>query len=172
MPVVILVDEYDKPLVRNLDHDGNFEACRTKLTALYSNFKTCAAHIKLVFSIEDGEPEEFMKCLQAYFDGVPYDMKMDNENNFQNAFYILTTLLGIQTEAEVHTSDGRIDLVLKSEDFIFVVELKYDGTAREAMEQIERKHYGRQFENDPRRVFLIGASFSSEHRTIDDWKIF
>ena len=68
----------------------------------------------IVDAIRDGEPEEMMKSLDAFFAGIPYDLKMDNENNFHNAFYILTTLIGIDTQAEVHTSDGRIYLIIES----------------------------------------------------------
>lgn len=125
----------------------------------------------LVKSVKTGVPEEFMECLQAYFAGVPYSMEMDNEKNFHNAFYILTSLLDIQANAEVVTSDGRIDMLLQSRKFIFVIELKYDGTAREALDQILRKRYDLQWRNDPRTLFKIGASFSSETRTVGDWLI-
>lgn len=125
----------------------------------------------LVDSVRTGDPNEFMKCLQAYFAGVPYSMEMDNEKNFQNAFYILTTLLGLNTDAEVQTSDGRIDMVIQSRRCIFVIELKFDATAKEAIDQIERKRYALQWRNDPRTLFKIGAMFSSETRTVGDWII-
>lgn len=125
----------------------------------------------LVKSVKTGAPNEFMECLQAYFAGVPYSMDMDNEKNFHNAFYILATLLDLDTDAEVQTSDGRIDMLLQSRKYIFVVELKYNGTAQEALAQIDRKHYAMQWHNDPRTLFKIGASFSSETRTVSDWLI-
>ena len=125
----------------------------------------------LVDAARTGHPDKMMECLQSYFAGVSYAMKMENENNFHNAFYILTSLLAINAEAEVQTSDGRIDMLLKSADFIFIIELKYDGTARQALDQINEKRYCLQFRNDPRTVYRIGANFSSETRTIGDWII-
>ncbi|MDE5870603.1 MAG: PD-(D/E)XK nuclease domain-containing protein, partial [Muribaculaceae bacterium] len=107
----------------------------------------------------------------AYFAGIPYDLKLDNENNFHNAFYILTTLIGIDAKAEVHTSDGRIDLLIETPRYIYVIELKYDATPEEALRQIEDKGYARQFAADPRRLFMIGVSFSSETRRIEGWRI-
>ncbi|MDE6551532.1 MAG: ATP-binding protein [Muribaculaceae bacterium] len=119
--------------------------------------------------IRYGEPEQMMKSLDAYFAGVPYDLKLDNENNFHNAFYILTTLIGIDAKAEVHTSDGRIDLLIETPKYIYVIELKYDGTPEEALHQIEEKGYVRKFTSDSRKVFKIGVNFSSETRRIEGW---
>lgn len=126
---------------------------------------------RLVISLKHGRPQAFMESLQAYFAGIAYMLKMENENNFHNAFYILSTLLGLNAKAEVQTSDGRIDMLLESYDSIFVIELKYDGSARDALDQIKEKRYDLQFRNDARTVYRIGANFSSETRTIGDWII-
>ncbi len=118
-----------------------------------------------------GNANSAMKCLQAYFAGVHFKMKMDNENNFHNAFYILIDLLGLDTETESATSDGSIDIVIKTEDYIYVIELKYDGSAEEALKQIEDKKYSRKFQMDSRQLIEIGVNFSSETRCIEDWEI-
>ncbi|MDE5871233.1 MAG: ATP-binding protein [Muribaculaceae bacterium] len=126
---------------------------------------------KINKSIRNGDPEQMMKSLSAYFAGIPYDLKLDNENNFHNAFYILTTLIGIEAKAEVHTSDGRIDLLIETPKFIYVIELKYDASAEEALRQIEEKGYVRKFATDSRKLFKIGVGFSSKTRRIDGWRI-
>ncbi len=118
-----------------------------------------------------GKPEQLMKYLDSYFASVPYDLKMDNENNFHNAFYILMTLLGLDTKAEVHTSDGRMDLLIETPNFIYIIELKFDSSPQEALKQIEEKKYARQFQTDPRQIFKIGVNFSSETRCIESWEI-
>ena len=118
-----------------------------------------------------GEPNEAMKCMQAYFAGVHFKMKMDNENNFHNAFFLLMDLIGLETEAESATSDGMIDITIKTEDYIYVIELKYDGSAEEALRQIEEKKYCRKFQTDKRHIIRIGVNFSSQTRCIEDWKI-
>ena len=122
-------------------------------------------------SVGRGKPDDMLKSLRAYFAGIPYDLKMDNENNFHNAFYILVTLIGLDAKAEAHTSDGRIDLLIETTDYVYVIELKYDASADDALRQIEEKEYALQFEADGRKVFRIGVSFSSETRRIEDWKI-
>ena len=120
-------------------------------------------------SINRGKPEDMLKSLRAYFAGIPYDLKMDNENNFHNAFYILVTLIGLNAKAEVHTSDGRIDLLIETPEYVYVIELKYDASAEDALRQIEEKEYALRFEVEGRKVFRIGVSFSSEKRRIEDW---
>ena len=112
-----------------------------------------------------------MRRLQEYFAGIPYELKMDNENNFHNAFYILMTMLNFDVQAEASTSDGRIDLLLKSKKFIYVIELKYDGSTREALDQINGKDYALQFRSDPRKLIKIGVNFSSKTRRIESWLI-
>ncbi len=118
-----------------------------------------------------GEPDKAMKCLQAYFAGVHFKMKMDNENNFHNAFFLLMDLMGLETETESATSDGSIDITVKTEDYIYVIELKYDGSAEKALRQIEEKKYDRKFQMDGRQIIRIGVNFSSETRCIEDWII-
>lgn len=126
---------------------------------------------KIVDSLYDGQPEMTMRCLQIYFAGIDYSLKMENENNFHNAMFLLFNLLGLETKAEVHTSDGRIDLEVETDDYIYIIELKYDHSAEEALRQIEEKKYYLKYELDSRKIFLIGASFNAQSRRIDDWKI-
>ena len=118
-----------------------------------------------------GESDKAMKCMQAYFAGVHFKMKMDNENNFHNAFFLLMDLVGLDTETESATSDGSIDITVRTDDYIYVIELKYDGTAEQALRQIEEKRYDRKYQMDGRQIIRIGVNFSSETRCIEDWKI-
>ena len=89
--------------------------------------------------MEEGRVEAFMKRLESMFAGIGYDMKFDEERNVQNAFLILFSLIGLNVDAEVRTSDGRIDILVRTNDYVYIMELKYDGTPEEALEQIERK---------------------------------
>lgn len=69
---------------------------------------------------------------------------------------------------EYHTSRGRIDLVLQTDKFIYIMEFKLNGTAEEALQQINDKHYALPFETDGRRLFKIGVNFSAETRNIEN----
>lgn len=122
---------------------------------------------KITNSILLGKPAELMTALEAFFAGIPYDLKMDNENNFHNALYILVSLIGVNARAEEHTSDGSIDLLIETPKFVYLIELKYNGTSRQALDQINDKKYARKYLTDNRRIFKIGATFSSTTRTIE-----
>ncbi|MDE6194484.1 MAG: PD-(D/E)XK nuclease domain-containing protein [Muribaculaceae bacterium] len=71
----------------------------------------------------------------------------------------------------MHTSDGRIDLLIRTPKFIYIIELKYDATPEQALSQIEEKGYARRFATDSRLLFKIGVNFSSRTRRIEAWKI-
>lgn len=118
-----------------------------------------------------GQPDSAMEAMQTYFAGVDFKLKMDNENNFHNAFYLLMDLIGLDTQAEVSTSDGSIDLLIKTEDYIYIIELKYNHSAEEALRQIDDKEYVRPYRHDGRKIFKIGVAFSSKTRCIEDWKV-
>ena len=76
--------------------------------------------------------------------------------------------MGFYIDAEYRTSDGRIDLLLKTDDYIYVMELKLNGTAQDAIDQIDAKGYTLPFRTDSRKLFKIGISFSNTTRNIDD----
>ena len=119
----------------------------------------------------DGDPELAMKAMQSYFAGVDYSLRIENENNFHNAFFLLTNIIGLKTKAESHTSEGRIDIEISTDEFAYIIELKYDHSAQEALDQIDEKHYARKYQMDCRKVFLIGVEFSSKTRCIESWLI-
>lgn len=114
-----------------------------------------------------GQPEKLVRNLNIFLSGIPYDMKMENENNLHNAIYILLTLIGMKAETEVRSSDGRIDLVVKTHLYIYIIELKFDRSAQEAIDQIEEKQYALPYANDTRRLFKIGINFSTSSRRLD-----
>lgn len=126
---------------------------------------------EFVKDLRRGNPEGFMKRLQTFFASIPYDMEMNDERNFHNAIYVFIAMLGLRAEAEEKTSDGRMDITVKTDKYIYIIELKYDSSALEALAQIEEKQYRLKYASDPRQKVLIGASFSSKTRRIDDWLI-
>lgn len=92
---------------------------------------------KLARALRAGKPEEFMNVLDTIFSGATYLIEINSEKSFQQAMYIIMELLGEYVEAERHTSNGRIDLLLQTKDYIYIVELKIDNTADAALQQIE-----------------------------------
>lgn len=124
-----------------------------------------------VRDIRKGDPDAFLERLRGLFADTPYELIRDLELHYQNVLFIVFKLVGFYVRAEYHTSNGRIDLVLQTDCYTYVMEFKLNGTAEEALRQIEDKHYGLPFESDGRKLFKIGVNFSSKNRTIERWII-
>lgn len=126
-----------------------------------------------VYELQDeivrGEVDAFMKRLRSLFSDTSYELRMDEELNVQNALFILFKLIGIYVDAEYRTSEGRIDILLRTNDYVYIMELKYDKSAREALDQIERKGYALPWSIDDRKIIAIGINISKSKRTIDEW---
>ena len=126
---------------------------------------------ELVKSLSTGDAERFMQQMQSVLADTPYDIVKDLENHYQNVMYIVTKLLGFYVQAEYRTSRGRIDLLIKTDQYIYVIELKHEGTPEEALSQINAKDYILPFTQDGRQVIKIGANISRETRNLDRWVI-
>ena len=121
--------------------------------------------------INAGKAEDFMQRLQALTANISYEILANCENDFQNLLFIIFSLASMKPTVERRTSDGRIDMVIETEKFIYVMEYKVDGTAQEAMDQINSKQYSLPWMADHRPVIKIGASFSTTERRLTDYLI-
>lgn len=119
-----------------------------------------------------GDVDGAMRRLKAFLAGIPYNVSGKlPEIYFENNLYIIFSLVGVDTNTEWYTSDGRIDVIVRVPRFIYLLELKLDRPVTEAMEQIERKDYARQFEFDGRHVIKLGIEFSTRTRNIHSWRL-
>ena len=115
-----------------------------------------------------------MQRLKSLFAHVPYATKNSEqitEQNFQNVIYLVFLLLGEFVEVEHHYSQGRADCIVQNKDYVYLFEFKRDKSADEALQQIENAKYAEPFLSDKRTLIKIGASFSSEEKTLVEWKI-
>ena len=80
------------------------------------------------------------------------------------------TAFGADIIAEEPTAKGRADIILKVQKGIYVIELKYDGTAEEALAQIDQRGYAEKYRLDGRPITKVGIAFSSKERNITEWK--
>lgn len=124
-----------------------------------------------VADIEQGNAEQFILRLRSLFSDTPYELIKDLENHYQNLVWLLHKLLGMHVQAEYHTSDGRIDMVLQTPKFCYVIEFKFDGSAQEAMDQISRKDYTLPFALSGQQIIRIGMNISRETRNVEDYLI-
>ena len=127
--------------------------------------------VHFVEALRNGDAERFMTLLQAFYADNDYQLTGKLEVYFQNSLLIIFKLLGYYVQAERHTSKGRMDITLQTKDFIYILELKVDKSADEALQQIEDKQYAAPFKADPRKLYKIGVCFSSEERGIKNWKV-
>lgn len=127
--------------------------------------------VNFVKEVRSGDIDGFMKRLQSFFSDTPYELVRDLELHYQNVLFIIFRLVGFYTQAEYHTSEGRVDLVIRTDQFIYVMEFKLDGTAEEALQQIEEKQYALPFVSDSRRLFKVGVNFSNATRNIEKWLV-
>jgi hypothetical protein len=120
-----------------------------------------------VEDLEAGNTDQFVKRLKALFADTPYMLIKDLENHYQNVVWLLSKLAGLYVQAEYMTSEGRIDLVLQTPKFCYVMEFKLDGTAEDALAQIEDKHYTLPFEMNGQKIIRLGINFSKETKNIE-----
>ncbi len=126
-------------------------------------------------ALRDGDALGFINQLKSYLADIPYDLRRGighYEVYYQNLIYSIVKMLGFKVDAEYHTSSGSIDILIQTACFIYVIELKMNGKAREALEQIQEKGYAMPFETSDKKLILIGLSFSSQTHTIDSYEIF
>ena len=120
-----------------------------------------------------------LKEMQAYLVGLPYiegfKKKLAEVSNVEGfyewTFYLVFSMLNVYVKTQVKCARGRIDMVVHMPDTIYVFELKVDGSAQQALEQIDNKGYAIQYQTDGRKVVKAGVSFSSESKTVDNWVI-
>ncbi len=118
-----------------------------------------------------GRIEDFLTKLKVFFAKTPYDLIKDTENHYQTVVFIICRLLGYYSEAEYKIVNGRIDMVIKTKDYIYVFEFKFDKSAKEALQQIDSKDYPLAFQQDERKLYKIGVNFSSQTKNIDEYII-
>jgi hypothetical protein len=115
-----------------------------------------------------------MLQFQAFFESIPYDLNYQkNEKYFQTIFYLVFTLLGQFTRAEVRSANGRADAIVFASNFIYIFEFKMDGNgnADDALKQIDTGRYTLPYAADKRRIIKIGVVFDPKKRNIAEWKV-
>ena len=127
-----------------------------------------AEFIELLY---DEDVEGAMVRLKAYLSSISNRLSNKNERDFQTVFYLIFNLMGALIRVEEDSAIGRADAVLHLPTAIYVFELKYDGSATDALRQIEEKGYLIPYSAEGKRLVKVGVNYDSEQRTISDWII-
>ena len=112
-----------------------------------------------------------MSVLQTFFSTVPYCNDIDHEGHWQQMLYVVFSLLGAKGDVEVHTATGRVDIAVVLWGKLYLMEIKLDKSAQEALAQINLKEYDKRFALYNLPIVKIGVSFSTTARTITAWAV-
>ena len=129
-----------------------------------------------VKSLKRGDLEQFRQSLTSFLASIPYCMRRkenerERERDFQYTFYLILRLMSVyMVYIEKQSSQGRADCIIETDLYVYIFEFKLNGTADEALQQIEDRGYALPYASDSRTVYKIGCSFSSETGTVEEWK--
>ena len=132
----------------------NYVASKTRETT------TMVAYLSR--DIRNDDMDSALRRLQTFLSTIPYCDNTRYEGHYQQMFYIIFSLLGSFVDVEVRTPRGRVDVVLRTKTTLYVMELKLDKTAGEAMEQINLKNYPERFALCGLPVLKVAINFDSE----------
>ena len=133
---------------------------------------------RFIQDIRKGDVNSFMERMQSIIAGIPYDdfpkekLKL-REQNYQTAVYLIFALMGQFVQTEVHCATGRADCIVVTADSIYIFEFKLssNGSAEDAINQIQEQNYAAKYKADEKNIVLIGAGFEEATRTIKGWKV-
>ena len=140
------------------------------------NMQLSALRIALV----KGEPYKIKEILQDILSGIAYHLFPKGnttheykENYYHTMVYLVFMMIRSNVLCEKPSAKGRMDMVAQTEKYIYIFEFKMDsamdGTAQDAIKQINQKEYARQYENTGKKIFKIGVVFSATNHDIAEW---
>jgi hypothetical protein len=131
---------------------------------------------RMYLSLLKGDVDSMLSYARSFFAGIPYQEGTlkdapATEGHFTAMLYVMFSMLSAYCFSQVRTAKGRMDILLKLPSAIYVMELKMDGSVDDALRQIDDKGYTIPYETDGRPIVKVGINFSSEERTIKEWKV-
>ena len=170
-------DRYSNSYLLDLPNNEVKKGFLTLLATSYLGSRESAGTlvIQLVRALRNDDLATWRKSLEAFFASIPYsmrrkDVEREKERYFHYTFYLIFRILSTYVVlTELQQSEGRADCVIETPTHVYIFEFKLDGTAQEALRQIEDKGYARPYAADGRKIRLVGVNFSSTTGTISDW---
>ena len=122
--------------------------------------------------IRQGDMDGALRLFQEFLGTVPYCNNTNYEGHYQQVLFIIFPLLThFVVDVEVHTPNGRVDVVMETEDTLYLIELKLNKSAQSAMQQINLKQYGQRFARCGKPIVKVGVNFDAKKGNIEDWII-
>ena len=130
-----------------------------------------SALIKMYRCLTKGDMDGCLGVLKAFLLTVPYTDNTAYEGHWQQVLYIIFSLMNCYVDVEVHTATGRVDLVMRTKDTLYLVETKLNRSAEAVAKQIDMKDYAARFATSGLPVVKVGINFDAAEHTITEWKI-
>lgn len=190
LTILSMETSYNRPLY-TLGYPNNevHEAFINNLIESYTFNETSTVHdvlINIEFAIRYNKPQQFIEQLKILFANIAYQLlpqqksqptPADIEENFamwegyfQTVIYLIISFLGLRIQCETSTSKGRIDAVVETDEYLYLMEFKLDQSAKTAIQQIKNRAYFQSFINTNKKIILLGIAFSKTTRNVKDWQ--
>ena len=131
---------------------------------------------QMYLALRKDDMDGCLKAMQEFFTTIPYQENTlkdapTTEGHFTAMLYVMFSLLNVYVFSQVRNAKGRLDILIKTDTAIYVMELKLDGDLDKALKQIDEKDYTIPYQSDGRKVVKVAINFSTEERTIKEWRI-
>ena len=180
----LTISSYDKLLDSYTLHFPNYEVRQGMIYSLtnylmdISDWDRNATILEMARALVKGDLPSALTELRSYIASLPYDIitrkewmaRKKKEAFYKLLMYVVFSLLNSKVDTEVKSVLGRADVVIKTQNDIYVLELKVDDTVENALAQIDSKGYAIPYEADGRRLTKCGVTISSEARNITHWR--
>jgi hypothetical protein len=171
-----IVDYDEEGRVFTLDYPNeevrsSFSRCLLESCIHVSDSDVRALIVTLPKLFRKGDIEGVMQALIPFFAEIPYDLQIKQEKYYQTIVHLVFRMLGLYCQSEVKTAAGRIDSVVETKQFVYCFEFKLNGSAEEALRQIDDKGYLLPWQGSGKTVLKIGVEFDREKRNIGSWKV-
>ena len=122
--------------------------------------------------IRQNDMDGAIRLLQTFFETVPYCNNTNYEGHYKQVLFIIFSLLThFLVDVEIHTPNGRVDIVMLTNTHLYIIELKLNKDAKTAMQQINLKDYAQRFALCGKPVIKVGINFNAKSGQIEDWMI-
>ena len=132
--------------------------------------------VQMYLALRKDDMDGCLKAMQEFLTTIPYQENTlkdapTTEGHFTAMLYVMFSLLNVYVESQVRNAKGRLDILIKTDTSIYVMELKMNGDLDKALRQIDEKDYTIPYQSDGRKVVKVAINFSTEDRTLKAWKI-
>lgn len=117
-------------------------------------------------SLRTADMNLLCRALSLLFANIPYQLHVEQERYYHSLIQMVMMLVGADIQSEVSMATGRIDMVVRTKERIFVLEFKFDKTAQEALDQILEKRYYEKYQHEAKPIILVGLSFNYENKKL------